>query len=155
MKVQRVGNAVVEQAINDRLRPMPVPDELTRPFWDAVKDGRLAIQRCQSCGTYYHPPVVHCYECESRRLSFENVSGRGTIYTFLRVYETNEVAFSSALPYVVAYVELVEQPWLLLMANLAGAEPSKLTVGAHVQVAFVDIGDGAMLPDFRLVDGDS
>jgi len=41
------------------------------------------------------------------------------------------------------------------MANLAGTDPSKITVGAQVEVAFTDIGDGAVLPDFRLVDVDS
>jgi hypothetical protein len=32
-------------------RPIPVPNEWTKPFWDAAKRGVLALQRCQTCGT--------------------------------------------------------------------------------------------------------
>ena len=33
-------------------RPIPVPNEWTRPFWDAAKQGVLALQRCQACGHF-------------------------------------------------------------------------------------------------------
>ena len=29
------------------LPPLPVPDELTKPFWEAANQGRLVIQRCR------------------------------------------------------------------------------------------------------------
>ena len=32
-------------------RPIPVPNEWTKPFWDAAKRGVLALQRCQAAGT--------------------------------------------------------------------------------------------------------
>ena len=37
-------------------RPIPVPNEWTRPFWDAAKRGVIELQRCQSCGHFQHPP---------------------------------------------------------------------------------------------------
>ena len=142
--------ATVTGRIVDNLRPLPVPDDLTRPFWDAAKQGRLAIQRCQQCGTYQHPPLHQCDNCESRDLRFEDVSGRGTIYTFTRLHAVRLKAFQPALPYAVVHVELAEQPWLLLTANMAGTEPGDIAIGAAVQVTFVDIGDGMVLPDFVL-----
>jgi uncharacterized OB-fold protein len=142
--------ATVTGRIVDSLRPLPVPDDLTRPFWDAAKQGRLAIQRCHECRTYQHPPLHQCDNCESRDLRFERVSGRGTIYTFTRLHAVRMKAFEPALPYAVVSVELAEQPWLLLTANMAGTDPEGIAIGAAVQVTFVDIGDGIVLPDFVL-----
>jgi uncharacterized OB-fold protein len=136
--------------IADHLRPLPVADDLTRPFWDAVGDDRLAIQRCQRCRTYFHPPMPHCDICESRDLRFETVSGRGTIYSFTRLHSSALDAFAAAAPYAVVFVELTEQPWLLLTCNMDGTEPMAITIGAPVEVTFVNIGDGVVLPDFRL-----
>ena len=32
-------------------RPIPVPNEWTKPFWEAAKQGVLKLQRCQAAGT--------------------------------------------------------------------------------------------------------
>src|SRR5262249_27512188 len=39
-----------------RLKPMPVPDQISQPFWEAAKARQLAVQRCQTCHYYNHPP---------------------------------------------------------------------------------------------------
>ena len=135
----REGNEVGRRAINDRLRPIPVPDDVTRPFWEAVRDGRLAIQRCQSCRTYYHPPVVHCYECESRSLAFENVSGRGTIYAF-------SVMRRVAEPYAIAHVTLAEGPTML--TNIVDCDFDKLSIGQAVALVFKESENGQPVPMF-------
>ena len=36
-------------------RPIPVSNEWTKPFWDAAREGVLALQRCQSCRHFQHP----------------------------------------------------------------------------------------------------
>src|SRR5947208_13694504 len=96
--------------IADRSRPLPVPDEVTGPFWDAARQRRLAIQRCQRCATYFHPPLPACDVCESDDLRFETVSGRGTIYSFTWLHAAALDAFKAASPYAVVRVELAEQP---------------------------------------------
>src|SRR2546426_10209206 len=37
-------------------RPIPVPNEWTKPFWEAARRGGLALQRCQARGDLQHPP---------------------------------------------------------------------------------------------------
>ena len=32
------------------IRPLPAPDELTRPYWEAAREHRLVVQRCAGCG---------------------------------------------------------------------------------------------------------
>ena len=59
-------------------RPIPVPNEWTKPFWDAAKQGVLALQRCQACGHFQHPPYATCVSCMAIDLAFEPVSGKGS-----------------------------------------------------------------------------
>jgi len=139
--------------IVDSLRPLPVPNDLNRPFWEATSQGRLDIQRCQKCGTYFHPPLPFCDICDGRDLRFETVSGRGTIYTFTRVRANRMPAFAEATPYAYVEVELAEQPGAFMVCNMSSTPYERLRVGAPVRVTFVDIGDGIMLPDFELAEG--
>src|SRR5919106_5189258 len=67
-------------------RPIPVPNELTKPFWDAAKQGVLALQRCQACGHFQHPPYATCVNCISTDLKFEPVTGKGAIYSYSIMY---------------------------------------------------------------------
>ncbi|HEV7679176.1 MAG TPA: OB-fold domain-containing protein [Candidatus Dormibacteraeota bacterium] len=142
--------AAVTGRIAGALRPLPVADDLTRPYWDAAREGRLAIQRCQACGTRHHPPLPFCDICDGRDLRFETVSGRATIYTYTVVHANGMPAFAGATPYAIVEVELAEQPGLLLTCNMDTTPLEDVRIGAPVEVDFLDIGDGMVLPDFRL-----
>ncbi len=135
-------------------RPLPAPDVLTQPFWDAARQGKLAIQRCQTCHTYYHPPVRECLRCVASgspcELAFEPVSGRGRIYSHTLVHDTRLKGFEAVLPYRLIQVELAEQVGLLLFANMPDSPGEAIRIGAAVEVVFIEIGDGFVLPEFRL-----
>ena len=91
-------------------RPIPVPNEWTKPFWDAAKRGELALQRCQSCGHFQHPPYATCVQCIGTDLKFEPVRGAGAIYAYTIMYHTGDKRFASAVPYASIIVELDEAP---------------------------------------------
>src|SRR5216684_7547444 len=76
-----------------RPKPIPVADDLTRPFWDAARERRLVVQRCEACGYYNHPPRVACDACLSLKLRFEPVSGRGAVHTFTVMHQRNVPGF--------------------------------------------------------------
>lgn len=136
--------------IASNLRPVPVPDDLTRPFWEAAKERRLVIQQCQKCKTYWHPPQYQCQTCESRDLKWEPVSGKGSIYSYTRIHDSPLKAFLPALPYCVVHVELAEQPWLLYTCNMASTDLDDIRIGAPVEVMFEEISRGMLLPDFQI-----
>lgn len=132
-------------------RAVPLVTELTRPFWDAARERRLVIQRCAACGYYNHPPRTACDACISTELSFEPVSGNGTVWSFTVMHEKSIQGFEEAVPYVTALVELVEQPALLMATNLPGSEPGTVTIGERVHVTFEPFGDdGLLLPQFEV-----
>jgi uncharacterized OB-fold protein len=132
-------------------KPVPVPDELSRPFWDAAKDRRLMIQRCDSCGYYNHPPRRFCDACLGQDLRFENVSGGGVIYTFTVMHQHDVAGFEEDAPFINIVVELAEQPQLLMVSNLPIADRPKVSIGAAVQVDFEDRGEGVIVPQFRII----
>jgi len=132
-------------------KPVPVPDELSRPFWEAAKERRLAIQRCSACGYYNHPPRPFCDACSAQDLRFEPVSGRGLVYTFTVMHQRDVAGFEDDAPFINIVVELGEQPKLLMVSNLPIAQRAKVSIGAAVEVDFEDRGDGIVVPQFRIV----
>ena len=87
-------------------RPIPVPNEWTKPFWEAAKQGVLALQRCQACGHFQHPPYATCVSCMAIDLKFEPVAGKGAIYAYTIMYHTGDKRFAAAVPYASIIVEL-------------------------------------------------
>jgi hypothetical protein len=131
-------------------RPIPVPNEWTKPFWDAAKQGALALQRCQSCGHFQHPPYATCVNCISTDLTFEPVRGKGTIYSYTIMYHAGDQRFASAIPYASIIVELDEAKGALLAGNLLDAPYTEAKVGRRVEVVFEQLNDDITLPQFRL-----
>ena len=117
-------------------RPIPVPNEWTKPFWDAAKRGSLELQRCQSCGHFQHPPYATCTQCVSTDLKFEAVRGQGAIYAYTIMYHTGDKRFAAAVPYASIIVELDDAPGALMAGNLLGAEYTEAKVGRRVEVVF-------------------
>ena len=131
-------------------RPIPVPNEWTKPFWDAAKRGVLEFQRCQSCGHFQHPPYPTCTQCVSTDLKFEPVHGLGTINAYTIMYHTGDKRFASAVPYASIIVELDDAPGALMAGNLLGVPYTEAKVGRRVEVVFEKLNDDITLPQFRL-----
>lgn len=134
------------------LRPRPVPDELTQPFWDAAQESRLAIQRCGGCEVFHHPPVRQCPRCDSNELRYEAVSGKGVVYTHIVIHDTRITSLEPVVPFVVGFVDLVEQPGLRLTCNFTGTDVGEIRIGRGATVTFLPLDDGMALPDFVLDD---
>ena len=134
-----------------RLKPIPSPDEITRPFWEAAKERRLVVQRCATCNYYNHPPRTVCDACLSQELRFEPVSGRGRIHTFTVMHQRDVPGFESEAPFINIVVELEEQPMLLMVSNLPISERERVRIGGPVTIDFEDRGDGVFVPQFRIL----
>jgi uncharacterized OB-fold protein len=131
------------------LPPLPVPGEDSRGYWEAAREGRLAIQRCAACRRWFHPPGVICTHCGSEKLAFEPVSGRGQVYSYSVMYDKRVRGFEERVPYVSAWVELEEQPLLIVVANVYDLAPEAVRIGLPVEVFFEKITDAVTLPQFR------
>jgi uncharacterized OB-fold protein len=133
-----------------RAKPIPVPDELTGPFWEAAREHRLVVQRCIACGYYNHPPRRACDACLSQDLQFEQVSGRGRIHSITVMHQRDVPGFELEAPFINIVVELDEQPMLLMVSNLPLSERKRVRIGATVKVDFEDRGD-IVVPQFKIL----
>lgn len=130
--------------------PAPrIPPPITganRAFWTGGASGQLLIQWCTGCARWVHPPVEACPACGGA-LAPRPVSGDGTVFTFT----VNRHPFNPSVPvpYVIAIVELVEQPGLRFTTNLVGCAVDDVHVGMPVEVTFEPAGDEAWAPVFR------
>lgn len=130
--------------------PVPVPDDTSGPFWAACAAHELKLSRCTNCGWFAYPPRAVCLQCLITPPAFgwDPVSGRGTVRTWTVVRQAFLPDFAAEVPYVVADVELVEQPGLRFLARLRGTAPSEPAIGLPVQVAFDEMGGGIAIPYF-------
>jgi uncharacterized OB-fold protein len=127
-------------------RPIPEVSSRDAHFWRAGREGQLSIVRCDVCGKLTHPTPLICPNCFSRSLTPERMSGHGSVYSFT----INHYMWERSLPppYVVASVDLEEQPGLRLVANLVASDGSDVRIGMPVEACFARHGEW-YVPLFR------
>jgi uncharacterized protein len=126
---------------------IPGMTELTAPYWNAAREGRLVVQECRSCGQLTHPPLPACPGCHATEPGWREVSGAGTVYTYTVVRHPTHFAFADQIPYVLALVELAEGPRLI--TGITGCPPDEVHVGMPVHVVFREVTEGTTLPYFE------
>ncbi|EHB59225.1 protein of unknown function DUF35 [Mycolicibacterium rhodesiae JS60] len=124
--------------------PIPTADADTLPYWEGLANAELRIQRCRHCRRFQHFPAPVCSTCCGMELDFEPVSGSGRIETFVVVGHATSPVFASRTPYVVAWVELPEQPHLRVLGEVIGYAPEEVRIGLDVDVVIdrVETGEG-------------
>lgn len=115
-----------------RLLPEVTPENAH--FWTGGAEGELRFLRCRACGYYIHPPSPICPRCLSRDRTVEAVSGRAEVVTYTVNHQPWLPGFPP--PYVVAIVEIEEQPGLRLTTNIVKCSPDRVQIGMPVRVRF-------------------
>ena len=113
-------------------KPIPQPNELSRPYWEAAAEGRLVLQRCTACGTLRHYPRLLCSRCYSDQVGWQPASGRGRIHSWTVAHHAFHPAFAAELPYTLVTVDLDEG--VRALGRWRGTAP--LLIGRAVQGAF-------------------
>ena len=126
---------------------LPTPDNTTRPFWDAAREGRFLIKRCRACERAHYYPRPFCPHCWSDDVDWEEASGRASLYTWSVVHQNDLPPWPDRVPYVAAVVELEEGP--RAMTNIVDCDFESLRVGQPLRVAFRAASDDVTLPVFR------
>jgi len=132
------------------------PDRTLGPghdqFWQGCNESELHLQRCKVCGALTWPAANACANCGGTSLSWERMSGRGTLYSWCTFYQDYYRA-ALPLPWDTILVELEEGP--LFVANPHGFSLDDARVGLPVKLAFIACEDSAgpfNLPVFELAE---
>ena len=131
---------------------IPVPDELSKPFWDAVNEKRLVLQHCGACNKLQYPPQKTCQVCNSdAKLTWKPVTGKGHIATYIVIEDGRLNRRMADMPYNLALVTLDEDPGINFYSNLPGTPAYKVPVGAPVEVTFEEVAPGQLIHEWRVV----
>jgi hypothetical protein len=129
------------------VKPLPEPNAVTKPFWDAAREHRLLIQRSKRTGKYvFYPRLVSPFGTDDV-LEWTEVSGRGSVYSYTIARRPTGPQWANDGPYVIAIVELEEGPHLT--ANIIGCDTGAVRIGMPVEVSFDDVTPEVTLVQFR------
>lgn len=120
-----------------RKLPALTPD--SQAFWQGGAEDKLQIYFCYDCDRFFHPPGPICPDCAGENIGPKAVSGKGKIVTFTINHQKWHPDLE--VPFVVAIVELAEQPGLRLVTNITGCAPQDVYVELPVRVHFLQQED--------------
>jgi uncharacterized OB-fold protein len=123
--------------------PLPSANAETLPWWEAAREHRLVAQKCSSCAALRHPPGPICPHCSATGSTWQELSGRGTVYTFTVV---RQQFVPAEVPYVVIAVDLPEG--VRMVSNLVDTDPASVRIGMPVEVVWEDMSEDLALPRF-------
>ncbi len=129
--------------VTPRLDPVITLD--AKFFWEHAAKGEFVAQKCSSCGEFRFPPRPMCPSCHALDPEIAPLSGRGTVYTWIRPMHPKAVGFAE--PPVVAVIELEEG--FRIVSSLEGIAFADVTAGMPVQVDFAPTMKGKQVPIFR------
>jgi uncharacterized OB-fold protein len=128
-------------------KPVPVPDEASRPFFEGARHHQLMLQRCTACGRWLWPVKSRCPHCWSPDLTWAAASGRGSLYSFTVVHQVVHPAFAAAVPYIIAAIDLEEG--VRIISNIVDCPHDELRIGMPLTVTFEEVSAAVTLPKFR------
>jgi uncharacterized OB-fold protein len=128
-------------------KPLPATSSLNQPYWDGLQRHELKLQRCNDCGKVWYPPAPFCPVCWSRNATWQKLSGRGKVNSWVIFHQAYFSSLKDDIPYNVAEVELEEGPRLL--TNLVGVDNTDIELGMPVEVVFDHVTEEVTLAKFR------
>ncbi|MFC1885996.1 Zn-ribbon domain-containing OB-fold protein, partial [Thermodesulfobacteriota bacterium] len=103
---------------------LPQPTPVDAPFWEAANKNELRLQRCFDCGHVWYPPSNGCSNCLSTDFTWEKMSGKGKIWSWVIFHKCYFPSFEADIPYNVISVKLEEGP--LLTSNMVSCKNEDL-----------------------------
>ena len=90
-----------------------------------------------------------CPTCRSLASDYARCSGRGSVYSHVVCHPPVLPAFRDLVPYIVVVVSLDEAEEIRLVGNLLDCPVDALRIGLPVEVAFQELEEGVVLPQWR------
>ena len=113
-------------AVKRGVYKLPTPEE----------EGYLIGSKCRNCGAYLYPQKKVCVYCCSENLEEVALSKRGKIWSYTMGRQTYPGVLLTT-PFVVAYVELPEQVYILTL--LTGVDFEDIKIGMDVESYFFKV----------------
>lgn len=143
-------------------RPRPATTHDNQWWFDALNEGRLAVQRCADCGLTRHPAGPMCPACQSLRweavdLLCPDGSAGGVIHSFVITHFPQVPSFEYPLPVVLVDLDVPGTDQTVRMVMNAGdagdgaTDHDQLAIGRRVRVEVRPTDPDMQLP-FAIVE---
>jgi uncharacterized OB-fold protein len=150
---------------------IPQNDAPNRQWFEEQSGGVLRLPKCNACGMFSYPPRTLCSDCRADDFTYEDLSGKGTIHSYIVLTEPIHPAFHPHPNAVIALIELDEQKGvsvggdrtkqpaehraLRIVGNIVKddgsfEDPASVAINKRVEVRMIDLGDGMGLPQWKL-----
>jgi uncharacterized OB-fold protein len=141
----------LQEVLDTVYRVPPLLTAANREFWLGGEHDQLLIPRCESCRQWFLAPTLVCPHCLSRDVRGMPASGRGTVAAF--TIARHPWRPGALVPYVIAIIELAEQPGLRVISNVINCPVDAVRTGMPVSVRFAQLDD-VWLPLFQPAEQD-
>lgn len=121
----------------------------TKMFWEGCKEHKLEIQRCKKCGKLRWPAAFLCPDCLSSEAEMQEMSGEGTLYSYVTFQKAFHPSVQDKVPYTVGVVEL--EGGVRIISNIVDCEPEQLACNKRVKMKWMDCEEYTK-PVFELVE---
>jgi uncharacterized OB-fold protein len=108
-----------------------IPTSKIKPFFDALKEGRLTATKCVKCGAEYFPPQADCSACRSSEVEYVPLSQEAVLLAYA-VINVKPLSFTQYGDYTVAIGRLKEG--LNVLAWMEGVDAEKVKVGMKLKL---------------------
>jgi uncharacterized OB-fold protein len=127
------------------VRPLPNLDGPDQPFWRALREREVRVQRCGNCLACRFPATRFCSQCRSEISEWHAVAPTGIIETWCVFHR----AYFDDLPVPYTVVQVRLECGVQLFSNPVGVEAGALRIGLPVEAVFEDISPEVTLLKFR------
>jgi uncharacterized OB-fold protein len=128
-------------------KPLPTPTPTSAPFWEGLAHGTVKLQRCADCGAWVFYPRNRCPGCLSDSLTWHEVPGTGSLYTFTIARQPTAPHFSDEVPQRLAVVELDEG--VRMTSTLVNVTDEQIEIGMRLRPYFDRVTDDVTLLRFQ------
>jgi uncharacterized OB-fold protein len=135
----------------DPARLLPRPTRQNEPFFRALGEARLVLQRCTACGHARYPVAPACPRCGASGGEWDGLPGTGSVHSWIRYRKSYLPEFEPLMPYVVVCAQLDEGP--RMFGRLAGADRDP-RIGDRVRMLVERLPSGEHTIAFTAEEGD-
>jgi hypothetical protein len=126
----------------------PVVTEVSRPWWEALSRGKVAVPACPDCGQWVFYPRPFCPHCGGRALKWRTVDPAATVYTFTVAETPVSPHFTHLTRPVLAVAEL--GIGVRIPTTLVDVDPDAVRIGMPLTPVFdADTYPGVTLLRYR------
>jgi uncharacterized OB-fold protein len=118
----------------------------TKPYWDALRSGKLLYQRCLDCDEVVFHPRAICPYCLGGALAWRESNGAGRIYSFAVQHRAPTPERQGEMPIALGIVEMDEG--FHMFTEFVTTDLESLEIGLQVSATYHKVSDELVLPKF-------